>query len=128
LSLDILSDQSLRQKYWRIYYGDDEFEYRTNKFMSAELKRLSIVSQRMKELNNEQIKQSSKHKELDELNRILTLQPSPDPSTSSFLLKFRRLRSKSVPGVSYSNCSIHQSFDILCETPLCKPPTVTFTK
>lgn len=99
--------------------------------MSAELKRLSIVSQRMKELNNEQIKQSSKHTELDELNRILTNnppQPSPDPSTSSFLLKFRRLRSKSVPGVSYSNCSIHQSFDILCETPLCKPPTVTFTK
>jgi len=98
--------------------------------MSAELKRLSIVSQRMKELNNQQIKQSSKHQELDELNRILINnppQPSPNPSTSSLLLKFRRFRSKSVPGVSHSNYSIHQSFNILCETPLCKPPTVTFT-
>jgi len=84
----------------------------------------------MKELNNQQIKQSSKHQELDELNQILTNnppQPSPNPSTSSLLLKFRRLRSKSVPGVSYSDYSIHQSFDILCQTPLCKPPTVTLT-
>jgi hypothetical protein len=85
----------------------------------------------MKELNNELIRQSSKNEELDELNRIITnnpLQPSPDPSTSSFLLKFRRSRSTSVPGVSYSDCSIHRSFDVLCQTPLCKPPTITLTK
>ncbi len=84
----------------------------------------------MKELNNEQIRRSSRHEELDELNRIITNkspQLSPDPSPSSFLLKIRRSRSISVPGSS--NDSIHRrSFDILCQTPLCKPPSIILTE
>lgn len=108
-------------------------ECQSDKFVSAELKRLSIVSQRMKEINNEQLKQTSKHKELYELNQLITNNPppppsSPDPSISSFLYKFRRTRSTSVPGVSYSDQSIHRSYDLLCQTPLCKPPTITLTK
>jgi hypothetical protein len=81
----------------------------------------------MKKLNNEQIKQSSKHRELNEFNRMIT-NPSPDLSSSPFVFKFRRFRSTSTPSESHSNYLIHRSFDILCETPLCKPSTITFTK
>ena len=85
----------------------------------------------MKEINNEQHRQSSKNEELDELNRIATNstpQPSPDPSTSSFLLRFRRGRSTSVPAACHSDYSSPRSFDTLCETPLCKPPMITLTE
>lgn len=75
----------------------------------------------MKELNNEQIKQTNKHEELYELNRMVinhTPHPSPDP----FIFRFRRTRSTSSPFViSHIDNSIHRSFNILTETPLCKP-------
>jgi len=91
-----------------------------------------MVSKRVKELNNEQRKQSSRHEELDELNRITihnSQQLSPDLSTGSFLHKFRRSRSTSIPCTFNSDyLREHRSFDILCQTPLCKPPTITFTK
>ena len=126
-----MSDQSLRGKYWRIYYENNESEFRSTKFITAELKRLSNVSQRMKELNNERMKQSSKHQELDELNELVTKssqQLSPDSPTSVFLSKFRRARSTSIPAVSLSDSSfIHRSFEVLCQTPLCKPPTLVDT-
>jgi len=122
----------LRRKYWQIYYGDDQFECRSAKFISAESKRLSTVSKRVKELNNEQRKQSSRHQELDELNRITihnAQQLSPDLSTGSFLHKFRRSRSTSNPcAFNSDDLGDHRSFDILCQTPLCKPPAITFTK
>jgi hypothetical protein len=123
--LDTLSDQTLRQKYWRIYYSDDECELRSNKFLSAELKRLSIVSQRMQELTNEKLKQTNKHEELYELNRMVinqNPQTAPVSRNSPFLFKFRRTRSTSVPYVDLrTNSLIHRSFSILAETPLCKP-------
>jgi hypothetical protein len=126
--LNTLSDQSLREKYWRIYYGQEELE--SNKFLSAESKRLSIVSQRMKQLNKQQIKQSSKHEELEELNRIMIKNPQQSPSDpSSFLLKFRRQRSKSIPNVFYlKSAGVHQSLNVLYQTSPSKPPTITLTK
>jgi hypothetical protein len=87
-----------------------------------------MVSQRMKELNNEQLKQTNKHEELFELNQIVTNhtpQPSPNPSSSPFLFKFRRTRSTSVQFVSYTDSSMRRSLNILSETPLCKPPITT---
>ena len=111
----------MRQKYWRIYYGDDEYERRSAEFAAAESKRLTTVSRRMKELNNEQIKRNSKHEEHYHLNQIVTnqtSQPSPDPS---FRLKFRRARSTSVPFAFYPVNSSPRSYNVLSETPLCKP-------
>ena len=117
--LDTLADQTLRQKYWRIYYGNDEYELRSDKFISAELKRLSIVSQRVKELTNEQLKKANKHEELYELNRMVI---NPTPPTTPIPFRFRRIRSTSVPYVDLrANSLIHRSFSILAETPLCKP-------
>ena len=119
-------DQSLRQKYWRIYYGDEEFENRLDKLAPAESKRLSIVSARMKELNNERIKQTSRHKQFEELNEIVinhSLSTSPVSSPSSYLFKFRRSHSTSIPAeIPQSNSPPeHRSYDVLCQTPLCKP-------
>ena len=120
--LDTLSDQSLRQKYWRIYYGNDEFESRSDKFVSAELKRLSIVSQRMKKL-----KRSSQHEEIDELNRIVTNSFQPlSPARSPLLFKFRRSRSRSIPVLSYS--TERRSYDVLCQTPLYNPHNINLSK
>ncbi|UJR16429.1 hypothetical protein I4U23_003331 [Adineta vaga] len=130
--LNILSNEELRQKYWRIYYGDKEYEYRSKDFHSAESKRLSYVSQLVIDLKNEKRKQKSKHRELDELNQITSnssLQTPPAQPTPSFLSKFRRSRSTSVPGVMLADESIeNRSYDALCLTPLCKPPLITITK
>jgi hypothetical protein len=83
----------------------------------------------MKQLNNERTKQSSRHQELDELNRIVmhnsqTLLPAQSPS--SFLSKFRRARSTSIAAISYSN--EHRTYDVLCQTPLCKPSNIDLTE
>lgn len=126
-------DQSLRKKYWRIYFGDDKFTCLSDEFASAELKRLSNLTQRLEELNNEQIKQSSRYQELNLLNRITTnipQQPSSEVSTTPFLQKFRRGRSNSssIPDKSnLESLTEHRSFEALCHTPLCKPPTITVT-
>ena len=113
IDLDALSNPSIRQKYWRIYYGDEEYERRSNEFLPEELKRLSMVSQRMKELNGQQTEY------IEQSNRILQL--SPDPSLTTFFSKFRRGRSTSFPFVSFKSPHIQQSVDLLTETPLCKP-------
>lgn len=113
VDLDALSDPSIRQKYWRIYYGDDEYERRAKEFLSEESKRLSMVSQRIKELNlppRENDKRS-----------IPLPQSLPDPSVTSFLSKFRRGRSTSFPFVSMNSSRLEQSVGLLTETPLCKP-------
>ena len=112
--LDILSNQSLRQKYWRIYYGDEEYERRcSNEFSSDEMKRLSNVSQRIKQIQH--------NEEFSHLLSSHTPQSSPDLSLSSFLAKFRRGRSTSFPFVNFHSNTIQKSLDILTETPLCKP-------
>ncbi|CAF1200834.1 unnamed protein product [Adineta steineri] len=133
--LDILADQTLRTKYWRIYYGDEKLNFQPEKFISAESKRLFAVTQRVNQLNNEQRKHSNKHEEFNEINERKTyrsLQSSPEVTStpSSFLFKFRRARSTSVPSENISlNTPIERrSYDILSQTPLCKPPIITITK
>ncbi|CAF3550262.1 unnamed protein product [Adineta steineri] len=133
--LNILADQTLRTKYWRIYYGDEKLNFQPEKFISAESKRLFAVTQRVNQLNNEQRKHSNKHEEFNEINERKTyrsLQSSPEVTStpSSFLFKFRRARSTSVPSENISlNTPIERrSYDILSQTPLCKPPIITITK
>ena len=131
-NLDALSDQSVREKYWRIYFGNEKYRCQSEDFHSAESKRVSFVSQLVIELKNEKQRQTSQHQELDELNKITnsnSLHTPPIPQTPSFLSKFRRARSTSVPGGILIDQTVdNRSYDALCHTPLCKPPLITVTK
>lgn len=79
-------------------------------------------------MNNEKFK----HQELDELKRITrhgSSETSPTPATPSFLLKFRRSRSTSVPGVALSDeIPENRLVNAICQIPVCPPPTITITK
>jgi hypothetical protein len=75
------------------------------------------------------IKRSSQHEELDELNRIVTNNTQPLSPAPSLLFKFRRSRSTSIPVLSYLNYSTeHRSYDVLCQTPLCKPHNINLSQ